>query len=185
VTAFKRNKSDYSKAVAAADAKIQDADRYRCHYAIDGMRCSSSGTICESTSGPEKGEDDRRRWLCLAHYQLRDDPLGSREVLADLAAHSPKRPENWRERMLAEHGLGELQTAWRDMDGEEKRAVIVETIRKGRSFMRSAIVRPEKPPGPTIHIDPRERERQLDAAFRAMTPEQRAEYKRARGGMAG
>jgi hypothetical protein len=74
--------------------------------------------------------------------------------------------------------ISELQFAWRDMSAEEKQAIIHQTIRKGRSFMRSAIVRPEKPPGPTVHIDPRERGRQLEAAYRAMSPEQRAEYDR-------
>jgi hypothetical protein len=174
--------SPYAKAVADADARIdariEDADRYRCHYAIDGMRCSARGSICESISGPDKGEDDSRRWLCSAHWQLRDDPLGSREVVADLAARSPKRPEDWREKMLLEHGLGELQTAWRDMSPEEKQALIHETIRKGKNFVRSVIPRPEKPAGQTGHIDPARRSRQLEALYRLMTPEQRAEHDR-------
>lgn len=172
------SKSDYARSVAAADAKIQDADRYRCHYAIDGIRCSARGTICEATTGPGKREEDSRRWLCLAHYTLRDDPLGSREVLADLAAHSPKPREDWREKMLLEHGLGELQTAWRDMSPEEKQALIHETIRKGKNFVRSPIPRPEKPAGQTVHIDPAHRSLQLEALYRLMTPEQRAEHDR-------
>jgi hypothetical protein len=88
-------------------------------------------------------------------------------------------------RVELDNRIAELQLAWRDMSAEEKQALIRDTIRKGRNFVRRTIARPEKPPGPTVHIDPRERERQLEAAFRAMTHEQRAEYNRARGGMAG
>jgi hypothetical protein len=88
-------------------------------------------------------------------------------------------------RVKLDRDIAELQLAWRDMSAEEKQALIRDTIRKGRNFVRRTIARPEKPPGPTVHIDPRERERQLEAAFRAMTPGQRAEYNRARGGIAG
>jgi hypothetical protein len=170
--------SPYAKAVADADARIQDVERHRCHYEIDGMRCTAAGTMCEGAVWDPNVKDPSRRWLCSAHYKLRGDHLGSREVIADLAKHPPKPPENWREKMLNEHGLGILQTAWRDMDEEERRTVIAQAIRKGRNFVRSVIARPEKPPGPTVHIDPRERERQVEAAYRAMTPGQRAEYDR-------
>jgi hypothetical protein len=81
-------------------------------------------------------------------------------------------------RVKLDQDIAELQLAWRDMSDAEKQALIQDTIRKGKNFVRRAIACPEKPAGPTIHIDPRERERQLEAANRAMTPEQRAEFDR-------
>jgi hypothetical protein len=130
----KRRKTEYSESVADAEKNIDDIDRHRCHYTVDGMRCTALGVICETAQWDENVKDPNRRWLCMAHYKLRNDPLGSREVVRDLAMHSPKRPEDWREKMLLEHGVGELQTAWRDMSPEEKQTLIHETIRTIHSY---------------------------------------------------
>lgn len=83
-------------------------------------------------------------------------------------------------RVKLDHDIAELRLAWRDMSDEEKAALKAETIRKGKHFVRSVVARPEKSPGQTVHIDPAERKRQLDAAYRAMSPEQRTEYDRRR-----
>lgn len=60
-----------------------------------------------------------------------------------------------------ERRISELQLAWRDMSDEEKAALKAETMRK-----RQRVVH-EKP---SVGVA---RGRQLDAAYRAMTPEQR------------
>lgn len=81
-------------------------------------------------------------------------------------------------RIKLDHDIAELQLAWRDMSDEEKAALKAETIRKARGFVRPAIAQPAKSPGQTIHIDPAERSRQLEALYRAMSPEQREQLER-------
>lgn len=175
----RERKTEHSKAVADAEKKIQDIDRHRCHYAVDGMRCTALGVICETAQWDENVKDPFRRWLCLAHYRLRGDHLGSREVIADLGKNPPKTPEDWREKMLLEHGLGELQTAWRDMNDEQKRILVVETILKAKLFVRDSVVRRAAPLAAGYGSDIcAERSRQLEAFYRAMNPDQRAEYDR-------
>jgi hypothetical protein len=87
-------------------------------------------------------------------------------------------------RVKVDQDIAELRVAWRDMNPEKKGIFIANAIRKGKHFVRKVIVRPEKPPGQTVHIDPGERERQLDAVYRAMTPDERAEFERWTASMA-
>jgi hypothetical protein len=178
----RQRKTEHSKAVADAEKKIEDIDRHRCHYVSNGVRCKEPGTMTEHVPSPDSPsfkDYDPRRWLCATHYRLRDDPLGSREALADLIAHSPKPPEDWREQMLLERGLGELQTAWRDMNDEQKQILVAETILKAKLFVRDSVVRRTAPLAAGYGRDiSAERSRQLEALYRLMTPEQRAEYNR-------
>jgi hypothetical protein len=74
------------------------------------------------------------------------------------------------------HKLVEKTMLWRDMSEEEKATLKAEAIRKAHNFVRPAMPRPEKPSGQTVHFDAEERSRQLDAAYRAMTREERAAY---------
>lgn len=173
----KRNGGDYPRAVSDADKQLaridRDRNRYRCAYEENGVRCPAHGSITESTLGPEKGEEDRRVWLCTTHYRLRADPLGSREALADMTRHQAKQ-EDWRERLLEEQGLGELQSAWRDMDEDQKRALVARTIAKARTFVQASVTRPSVPLGHGRAVEVgEERSRQLDALYRAMSPAER------------
>ena len=96
-------RSEHSKAIAEADKKLQDIDRHRCQYTIDGMRCTEPGTICEGAVWSQNDRHPDRYWLCLTHYRLRGDYVGSREALHDLAAHPIKPPEDWRQKMLEDY----------------------------------------------------------------------------------
>lgn len=83
-------------------------------------------------------------------------------------------------RVKLDQDIAELQIAWRDMNDDEKRILIAETIRKGKNFVRQVIMpRQENLSGPSHARDIcAERTRQLDALYRVMTAEQRAEYDR-------
>jgi hypothetical protein len=131
-----RSFSEHSKAVAEADQKLEDANRHRCHYEADGMRCTALGVICESAVWDPNAKHLERRWLCMAHHKLRGDRLGSREVISDLARNQQPKPRDWRADMLEARGLGELRQAWRDMSDEEKAAMKADAIRKARGVVR-------------------------------------------------
>lgn len=96
-------------------------------------------------------------------------------AVADAAIGRPP-ARGWRDDMLEAAKVGELQQAWRDMAPEERQALMHTAIRK--AAVRPAVAYPTLAPGRTVTIDPAECRRQLEALYRAMTPEQRAEYDR-------
>lgn len=117
----------------------------------------------------------------MSEFRRRTSDYARAVAAADAAIDRPP-ARGWRDEMLEASNLGELQQAWRDMDAEERKALMHATIRKAAGkaagIVRLAAAPPRLAPGRTVNIDPAERARQIEALYRAMSLEERVEFDR-------